>query len=371
MSELNEQALEKRTFPLQMIYFYLTKDCNLRCRHCWISPDFQSATTSTSYLPAGLFKSVIEEAKPLGLSGVKLTGGEPLLHPDILKILEIVKTEGLSLNIETNGVLCTPEIARAIAACKQVSVSVSLDGTTAATHEWVRGVDGCFEDALQGIKNLVTAGIRPQIIMTIMRHNLGQVREMIGFARSISAGSVKFNIVMPTSRGKAMHETGETLTIEELVALGADLEKTTVKNEKLKVIHSHPLAFRPLGNMFGRQGSCGICNIQHILGVLADGTYALCGIGEEISELTYGNAKTDKLIDVWEKAPFLRELRAGLPSRLEGICGECMLKNMCLGSCIAQNYYRTKNLWAPFWYCEAARNNGLFPQSRTITKISN
>jgi len=365
MSESNEQVTDKRTFPLGVIYFYLTKDCNLRCRHCWISPDFQSATTSTSYLPVELFKSIISEAKPLGLSGVKLTGGEPLLHPGILDILEIVRSEGLSLSIETNGVLCTPEIAKAISACNQVSISVSLDGTTASTHEWVRGVDGCFEDAVQGIKNLITAGIQPQIIMTIMRHNMSQVYEMIDFARSLGAGSVKFNIVMPTSRGKAMHEAGETLTIEELVAMGALIEKTTARNVKLPVVYSHPLVFRPLSNMFGRQGRCGICNILHIIGVLADGTYALCGIGEELPELTYGNAKTDKLADVWGQAPFLNELRAGLPSRLEGICGECMLKNMCLGSCIAQNYYRTKNLWAPFWYCEEARNNGLFPFSRT------
>ena len=94
---------------------------------------------------ADLFKSIIEQAKPLGLTGVKLTGGEPLLHPQIHRILEVVQSENLSLNVETNGVLCTPELAQKMAACKDPFVSISLDGANAETHEWVRGVEGSFE----------------------------------------------------------------------------------------------------------------------------------------------------------------------------------------------------------------------------------
>ena len=56
--------------------------------------------------------------------------------------------------------------------------------------------------------------------------------------------------------------------------------------------------------------------------------------------------------------------REGLPEKLEGICGECLMKAKCVGSCIAQNYYSSKNLWAPYWYCEQARKRGLFPETR-------
>ena len=62
--------------------------------------------------------------------------------------------------------------------------------------------------------------------------------------------------------------------------------------------------------------------------------------------------------------PVLREIREGMPRRLGGICGECLMKGVCLGNCIAQNYYRSRNLWAPFWYCEEASRMGLFPPSR-------
>jgi SynChlorMet cassette radical SAM/SPASM protein ScmF len=353
-----------RKYRLNRIYFYLTADCNLRCRHCWISPDYQATTTSSAYLPFETFKSIIAEARPLGLIGVKLTGGEPLLHPQILDILEYIRSEDLELGIETNGVLCTPEIAKAINACKKVQVSVSLDGADAETHEWVRGVDGCFEDALNGIRNLVNAGRRPQIIMSVMRRNRDQIGALVELAKSLNASSVKLNIVTPTERGKVMHMSGESLDIEELIEIGKWVENTLSKTAGIPVYYAQPMAFRPMGNMFGDHSHCGICAIFNIIGVLADGNYAMCGIGENVPELTCGNAATHRLKDVWENTAFLCELREGLPKKLEGICSECSMKSMCFGMCVAQNYYRHHNLWAPFWFCEEAQSKGLFPVSR-------
>jgi SynChlorMet cassette radical SAM/SPASM protein ScmF len=191
---------ERRLPPLRSIYFYLTEGCNLACRHCWIAPKFDAEGTYPT-LPIDLFETAIREAKPLGLQIVKLTGGEPLMHPDFINLLEIIRQEGLGLTIETNGVLCTSEKAAEIAKSKNRSVSVSFDGANADTHEWVRGVVGSFKNASQGVKNLVDAGISPQIIMTIMRKNLDQVEAVVRMAENLGAGSVKFNFVQPVARG--------------------------------------------------------------------------------------------------------------------------------------------------------------------------
>jgi len=358
---------EDRTYPLNQIYFYLTEGCNLRCRHCWIAPKYQSEGNSYPALDLDLFKSIIEQAKPLGLTGVKLTGGEPLLHPQIFEILEVIRKEDLSLNVETNGVLCTPELAGKMVACKNPFVSVSLDGADAETHEWVRGVAGCFEAALKGIQNLAKVGLRPQVIMTIMRHNKNQMESLVRFAESSGAGSVKFNILQPTVRGERMHFTGEALTIEELVDLGKWVENTLSAATDLNLIYDHPIAFRPLGKMFGNNGDgCGFCGILGILGVLANGAYALCGIGETIPDLVFGYAAKEPLENIWNNVPVLVELREGLPRRLKGICGNCLVKGMCLGSCVAQNYYRSKDIWAPFWFCQEAYKIGLFPETRVF-----
>jgi len=356
------------TYPLNQIYFYLTEGCNLRCRHCWIAPKYQSESGSCPALDLELFKSIIGQAKPLGLTGVKLTGGEPLLHPQINEILEHIRAENLDLTVETNGVLCTPELAEKMAECKNTFVSVSLDGAEAETHEWVRGVEGCFEDALVGIRNLADTGLRPQIIMTIMHHNKDQMEEMVRLAESRRTGSVKFNIVQPTARGKKVYESGVALSIEQLVELGWWVENTLSESTDLPIYYDYPPAFRPLGKMFGNNGDgCGVCGILGILGVLANGSYALCGIGKTVPDLVFGQTSTDPLRDIWNYNPLLVELREGLPQRFEGICCHCLVKGICLGSCVAQNYYRSKSIWAPFWFCQEAYNRGLFPESRILT----
>jgi len=350
--------------PLNTLYFYLTEGCNLRCRHCWIEPPHQSETRQFPALEPGLFRRIIVQAKPLGLSSVKLTGGEPLMHPQIGEILSILREEKIRFNVETNGVLCTPEVARDLVRSGLYHLSVSLDGSDAATHEWVRGVKGCFGAALQGIRNLVAAGIRPQVIMTLMRRNVGQIETLVRLVESLGAGSVKFNIVQPTARGVKMHEAGETLGIRELIELGRWIEKDLAPTVQVRLFYSHPAAFRTLGRMFGQNGDCGICGIRGILGVLGNGSYALCGIGETVPELVFGDAAKDALADVWRDNAVLNEIRGGLPRKLDGICGDCLMKGVCLGSCIAQNYYRSRNLWAPFWFCEEASKLGLFPETR-------
>lgn len=354
------------SYPLDTIYFYLTEGCNLACRHCWINPRYQGEGENYPALELILFQKIIEQAKPLGLTAVKLTGGEPLLHPQIREILDVVKTEDIRLTVETNGVLCTPELAEKMKACKNAFVSVSLDGVDAETHDWVRGVPGSFEAALAGIRNLVAAGLKPQIIMSIMRRNKDQLEGLVRLAEKLGAGSIKFNLVQPVARGEQMRAANETLSIAEMVEIGKWVETQLKASTGLRIVYSHPKAFLPLGKIFGKGSSqCGgNCGILGILGVLANGNYALCGIGETVPDLVFGNAATDRLAEVWKQAPVLNQLREGFPKRFEGVCGRCLMKNQCLGYCVALNYYSSKSLWAPFWYCEMAEKEGLFPLSR-------
>ena len=143
------------------------------------------------------------------------------------------------------------------------------------------------------------------------------------------------------------------------------MEKSLSASTPLRVFFHQPLAFRPLGNMFGKEGNCSCCNINAILGVLADGSYTLCGIGDIDPGCIFGNAAEEPLEEIWKNNSLLRELREGLTGRFEGICKDCLMKDICLGSCIAQSFYRYKNLWKPHWFCEQANERGLFPSARS------
>src|SRR5680860_250868 len=125
LSGIKQQKTEQvGVHPINTLYFYLTEGCNLACRHCWMGPRFDGTGNNYPTLPVELFETAIREAKPLGLSSVKLTGGEPLLHPHFTRLLEIVRREDLRLTIETNGMLCTPEVAAEIAKSTDRFVSV-------------------------------------------------------------------------------------------------------------------------------------------------------------------------------------------------------------------------------------------------------
>ncbi|MBN2356538.1 SynChlorMet cassette radical SAM/SPASM protein ScmF [candidate division KSB1 bacterium] len=355
----------QNTWPLHTLYFYLTEGCNLACRHCWIAPRFQDEKHQYENLSYELFVKIIEQARPLGLSGVKLTGGEPLMHPQIGDLLVYIKKAELGLTVETNGVLCSPQLAEQMAACKNAFVSVSMDGVDAVTHEWVRGVRGCFDRSIEGIRNLTAVGLRPQIIMSIMRINVDQVEPMVRMAEDLGCGSVKFNLIQPTERGERIYEADQGLSIEEYIELGKFVENSLAGSSKIRLYYDQPMAFRPLNRMFGENGDgCSRCGILSILGVLHDGSYALCGIGTSVPEMVFGHAERDELATVWHESRILNDLRTGLPDKLRGICADCLMRNICLGSCVAQNYYRKKNIWASFWFCDEAYRKGLFPLGR-------
>jgi len=348
--------------PLTHLYFYLTEGCNMACRHCWIAPQFDRTGTSRS-LSTELFEQAIMEAKPLGLTNIKLSGGEPLLHPRVRELLEITRREELTLNLETNGMLLTRELAEEIAKSPGCTISVSLDGVDRETNDWIRGVAGSFDGARKGIENLVASGIKPQIIMTLMRRNASQMEEMVSLAESLGAGSLKFNLVQPTARGEELANSGETLQVDELIAMGRFMEKEIAPKSKLEIFFDLPYAFRALGSISRGEG-CGRCNIFNIMGVLASGHYALCGIGYHVPELVFGEVGKDNLFELWRDDQVLKLLRTGLPKKMEGICSRCLMRHLCLGSCIAQNYYRTRNLWAPYWFCQDAWEKDMFPRTR-------
>jgi SynChlorMet cassette radical SAM/SPASM protein ScmF len=354
--------------PLGQLYFYLTAGCNLACRHCYLAPKFDPGARA-GVLPVEAFETAIREAKPLGLEAVKLTGGEPLLHPRIADLLDIVRREDLTMRMETNGVLLTPELARKAAECKEAFVSVSLDGADAGTHDWIRGISGSFERAGAAVRTLAGAGVKPQVIFTVMRRNEGQVEAVIRLAEDLGAGSLKFNVVQPMGRGEKFGDGASGLSVAEIIQLGRRVDMELSKTTALDLYFDYPAAFRPLSRMASGDG-CGVCGILGILGVIPTGHYAICGVGEMAPELVYGEIGRDRLEEVWRGHPKLLELREGLPERLGGICARCLMKHACLGSCVAQNYYRAGTLLAPYWFCEEAAAAGLFPASRLGEKKS-
>lgn len=360
----NNTSLPEGVPSLNQYYVYMTAGCNLACQHCWLSPVYQPKGTTGGHLDYELFRIALEEGIPLGLQSVKLTGGEPLLHPEFLRFVDLIKEKNLGLTIETNATLMTPEIARHFREKSSLGhISVSIDGCTAGSHDAFRGVPGSFEKAVAGIHMLVEVGYQPQVIMSLHDGNVGEIEKLVCLAEEWGAGSVKFNLIQPTGRGEQMSDRGQVLDIYKLIEIGKWLEHDLQKRVKIPLFYSWPMIFHSLDRLMKHgNDSCGIFGI---LGILANGSLAMCGIGMEIPELTYGKLGQDSVADIWKDNQVLKDLRSELPGKLEGACAECIFKWQCLGSCIAENYHQSRRLTAAFWFCQQALEAGLLPIQRT------
>ena len=142
--------------PLTTYYMYIAGGCNLACRHCWIAPTFDKDPGNCECLDLDLYKLAIQQGKPLGLTEIKYTGGEPLLHPDFLEMVDYAEKQELRTWMETNGTLITKEIAGHLKTKTNMHhISISIDGADPATHDHFRNVSGSFDAAMAGIASHV------------------------------------------------------------------------------------------------------------------------------------------------------------------------------------------------------------------------
>jgi SynChlorMet cassette radical SAM/SPASM protein ScmF len=354
--------LPKGVPPLTSLYMYIAGSCNLACRHCWISPTYEPDNSKGQFLELEYIKKAVTEAKPLGLSSVKLTGGEPTLHPQFRKIVEYLDNENINILIETNGTLVDFKLAGYLKSKKWVTfISVSLDGATAETHENLRGVSGSFDRTVAGIKNLVSAGFRPQMICTLNRGNINEIEAIIDLAENLGCGSIKFNHIQVMGRGENLIAT-QGLQLLEILEVYKHITNEIGRQNKIPIFFDIPHAFLPIRKIL--KNNLAKCAINNVLGILASGDLALCGIGVTSPELIYGHIKTNEIGNIWTENTALLRLREAIPFQFEGICGNCIHQFTCLGSCVANNFHRTGKLNAPFFFCQQADEMGIFPESR-------
>ncbi len=348
--------------PLTSLYMYIAGSCNLACRHCWISPTYEPDNNKGQFLKLEYIKKAITEAKPLGLQSVKLTGGEPILHPQFREIVDHIDNEGIGIIIETNGTLIDDELAKYLKNKPHASfISVSIDGATAASHEGLRGVPGSFDKAIQGIKKLVDAGYRPQMICTLHKGNVHEIDKIIDMAKNLGCGSVKFNLLQQIGRGDEFYSK-DGLTVKDILQIYNDFVTKSSAHNNFLIHFDIPVAFVPIKEILHRVNSR--CAIHNVLGILANGDYALCGIGTTEKKYVFGTAFEHSIDTIWKNNQILKEIRSKIPLELEGICGDCIFHETCLGHCIISNRERDVRLANSFPFCIEADMLGLFPESR-------
>src|ERR1022692_3809943 len=182
----------------RLIFWELTKGCNLRCIHCRASATELSSPDDLSTETA---KAIIDQIAEVSSPILVLSGGEPLFRSDIFQLARYGTDKGLRVALATNGTLVTKQVAQKIVDSGVRRVAISLDGADAATHDTFRGIPGAFDAAITGFRNLKALGMQVQINTTIARHNAHQLPHVLALAKSLGADALHTFLLVPVGCG--------------------------------------------------------------------------------------------------------------------------------------------------------------------------
>ena len=348
------RAYEERTGikAPRIVAWEITRSCNLACAHC------RAAAHREPYpgeLTLDECKRVMDDIAAITDPILILTGGEPLMRPDVFEIIGYAQELGLHPVIGTNGTLITDEMAARIAASGIPRVSVSLDFPTQEAQDAFRGKAGAFEKAIQGMRNLRAHGVGVQVNSTITKMNNGLVDELHELALAEDASAFHPFLLVPTGRGEDLVD----------VELTAD-EYEEVLNWAYRCQQRSPMHFKPTDapqyyriirqrcaqegrevtpETYGMEamtrgclGGISFVFISHV------GDVQPCGY----FDMQLGNVKETPFEEIWTDSPVFADLRDY--SRLKGKCGVCEFKGVC-GGCRARALAATGDYLAQEPYC--------------------
>jgi len=338
----------------------VTRNCNLSCIHC-LAAATRGPHTGELDTPSSL--RLLDQIATVGNPIIILTGGEPLLRPDIFEIASYGTEKGLRMTMAPNGTLITEDVARQMVDAGIQRISISLDGSSETSHDRFRGVDGAFDGALQGLAVAKNAGIEFQINTTITQSNLHEIDRVQELAEELGAVAHHIFLLVPTGRGKFIvdqeidaeaYERTLNWFYERKELTGMQL-KATCAPHYYRILRQRAkeegktIAFETHGLdavTRGCLGGTGFCFISH------RGIVQPCGF----LHLDCGDITQTPFEDVWRESKVFLSLRDF--SNLKGKCGNCEYKRVC-GGCRARAYEASGDYLAEEPLCSYRPARGL------------
>lgn len=354
---------EKKGANLRLVAWEITRNCNLACVHC------RASATMGPYegeLDTAACLNLLDQIKMVGEPIIILTGGEPLLRPDIFEVARYGTEKGFRMVMAPNGTLITEDRAKQMAAAGIQRISISLDGSTREIHDRFRGVEGAFDGALQGIANAKKAGVEYQINTTITQSNLDQIQAIQNLAVDLGAVAHHIFLLVPTGRGKYIVDKEiNALEYEECLNWFYDQRnmaplqlKATCAPHYYRILRQRAredgekVTFQTHGLdavTRGCLGGVGFCFISH------KGIVQPCGF----LNVDSGDVTKTPFQEIWSKSDVFLNLRDY--DSLTGKCGLCEYKKVC-GGCRARAFEATGDYMAEEPLCNYV------PSKSAITK---
>jgi radical SAM protein with 4Fe4S-binding SPASM domain len=329
---------------LQSVYLHLTTRCNLACPHCYFTGPSQGD------LSASLVIRMVDELKDAGGNRVTLSGGEPLLHPEIRGILRYAAAKA-QVQLLSNGTLLDRDWASFLAREVNPDIQLSLDGSSPEIHDRIRG-PGSFAATVKAVALLQEAGLAGQITLaaTIMRPNLKDLPEIIRLAQALGVAQVRF---LPVRRAGRAHQCWEAigdLTVaeyEEFFDYAAGLRGDNRPTLEVNCGLSGFLMARPEA---GAENDTW-CPVGRslIVDILGDAYPCVLMMREEFK---LGNVFQQSLTGMMQGETMDGTVKSLTARRLKlGSCAVCPWRNLCQGGCMGQALDETGTIWNTDVFC--------------------
>ncbi|MFW6146049.1 MAG: radical SAM protein [Planctomycetota bacterium] len=342
--------------PRPVVVFNCTRRCNLRCAHCYSgstdAPAADELTTDEA-------KALIDDLAAMGAPVILFSGGEPMLRPDLLALIDHARHVGLRAVISTNGTFITPTLAQRFKALALGYVGVSLDGLE-ATHDRFRGERGAFAAALEGLRHCRAAGVKVGVRLTLTRHNVDELSAVLDLVEREGIPRICFYHLVAAGRGAALREDAldaaatrravDTIIdrTRDLHARGRRIEVLTVDNHA-----DGPYLLRRLEREDPDQARRAMALLKRNRGNASGERIACVSWDGSVHPdpfwraQTLGNVRERPFSAIWadESIPLLAELR-DRKQHLKGRCRRCRWLEVCNGNFRARAEAATGDRWA-------------------------
>lgn len=258
-----------------IVTYSFTRCCNLKCRHCYSN----GGTEGEHELSPDKVMDVVKQIADAGSRIIIFDGGEPLLRDDIYDLIRYAKSLGLTTVLGTNGTLITPSVTERLLDAGLHHCAVSIDGATPQTHEWLRGISGCFEKAVRGAGLVEKAGITLQINTCLHSRNQHELQDIIRLAEFLKAESLQLFYYVNAGRSSL------------------DLAPPTLNEDAFENINSK-INIRIIGTTrYSRSRCCAAAD--KVCCILNDGTVYPC----MLLPVSIGNVMEKSLSEIWNFSP--------------------------------------------------------------------
>lgn len=332
-SGLTEQAPNR-------VDFFITKHCNLSCKHCFegSAPSFKIKQFSREEI-----FYFIQQLKSANIQTLKITGGEPFSHPNIKQILEEVKSAHFETIILTNATLIDDEAINLIKAAR-IQLGISLDGITSQAHDYVRG-NGAFEKTITVLRKLSHNNIRFAITCSITNNNKNQINNIAYFVlQKLKAEVLYLNRIRPMGRAKN----------NSIVISDKDYHVVIDTIFELKKLYGNKIILSDDSIVVCANSSdiihCAAGNTLLAVDDNFDVYPCIYGIGNK--EYLIGNLLEKKLDEIWA-LPYWDIFRGKLKINNLTDCRLCSKNRTCvLKNCRLKPVYEGRSFFSSISYCK-------------------